>query len=64
MTIAHDPRPAILPNPGSRYESPGLRDITDEAVYEERPDEQPEKSFPIDDDWIRMYDGNNMEENY
>lgn len=64
MTIAYDPRPSGLPGPGSRYDAPGLRDIIDEAFYDEQPDEQPGKIFPTDDDWIRMYDSNEMEENY
>jgi hypothetical protein len=64
MSIAYDPRPSVLPTPGSRYETPGLRDITDEVLYEEQPDEKPENQFQADDDWIRMYDGDKMEENY
>lgn len=64
MTIAYDPRPSALPNPGGRYDTPGLRDITDEAVFEEAPDDEPENRFQSDDDWIRMYDGSRMEENY
>lgn len=64
MTIAYDPKPAIPQTPGIRNVYPNLREITDETIYEEEHDEQPDRLRPSDDDWINMYVGRNMEENY
>ena len=64
MTIAYDPKPSVLKTPGNRYETPGLREITDEIIHDEESVEQPETRLDPDEDWIRMYTGKKMEENY
>lgn len=64
MTIAYDPKSFSQQPPVNRYDSPGLREITDERSYEEESDEQPPARYDPDEDWIKMYSGKKMEENY
>jgi len=64
MTIAYDPKPSAQQTPGNRYDSTGIREITDETTYEEESDEQPGPRYDPDEDWIKMFTGKKMEENY
>ncbi|MBC7829386.1 MAG: hypothetical protein H7122_16685 [Chitinophagaceae bacterium] len=63
MTIAYDPKPSVQQAPVNRYEMPGPREITDENMHHDEPDEI---GIPdaTDEDWLKMYRGKKMEENY
>lgn len=64
MTIAYDPKPTTSQTPGIRNVYPNVREITDETTYEDGTDDQPDRLRTSDEDWINMYVGKNMEENY
>jgi hypothetical protein len=64
MTIANDPKPFTPPPGVNRYDSPGIREITDEVIFQEEPDVPPDPPYSAREDWNRMYTGERMEENY
>ena len=65
MAIANDPKPSQEQMPERTYESSNLREITDENVNDNNDqNEFPDSRQPTAEDWINMYMGKKMEENY
>lgn len=64
MTIACEPKPLNTQTQRNVNNFPSLREITDENIYEEKPDENPDGLCNTADDWMKMYLEGNMEENY
>lgn len=64
MTGAHDPRQPYQQPTSTRSTSSDLREMTDEWTTEQAFVEQNRASVEEDEDWIKMYSGQKMEENY
>ena len=65
MITSHDPLPAASQAPRSDYDAPSLREMTDEIIHEEEEAiRKPEVLPPPHEDWMHMYSGRKMEENY
>ena len=63
MTIAYDPKPSVQQSPVNRHDLPGPRDTNEETELEDKSDEMAIPDAP-DEDWMKMYRGRKMEENY
>ena len=64
MTIAYEPKPATAQTQRNANNFPTLREITDENIYDEKPDEKRGDPSNPADDWMKRYLEGNMEENY
>lgn len=63
MSRAFDPRLQPDPSTNTRSTITDLREMTDEWTSE-KAFEQNRASVEADDEWVKMYSGEKMEENY